>query len=180
MPKTAEQERLEGYPGHRKVNDSAPKPNRDIPDPPKWMKSVSTRAYHDIVRLVGSDGMRVMGRSDKFALIMLCEAFEEWRNCRDILAKDGRYFESGKVVFDDEGNQHIDNRQIKRHPAVGDMQNAWNRIMMGLGKFGMTPYDRQKVVVLLDDKPKEKTREEILKEKRAKALELVKKKTVNG
>lgn len=154
MPKTFEQEKLEGYPGHRPKNTGAPVPNRDIPPPPKWMGRISTRAYHDFVRTVGPDGMNVMAQSDRIALVMTCEAFAEWRECKKIVDLYGRYQES-KGVF-------------KRHPAVVDMQNAWNRIMVGLGKFGMTPYERQKVTVLPEEK-REETREEKMARRRANA-----------
>lgn len=176
MPKTAAQEKLEGYPGHRPANKSMPVPDQEIPPPPRWMGPISTRAYHDLVRVVGPEGMRVMAGSDRLALVMVCEAFEEWRRCRDMIQAEGRYFESGKVVIGDKGEAMVSNRQIKRHPAVGDMQNAWNRIMTGLGKFGLTPFERQKVSAISESK-REKTREETMAENRKKALEAAKKKS---
>lgn len=157
MPKTAEQEKLEGYPGHRPVNENAPVPDRDIPGPPKWMGRVSTRAYHDFVRLVGPSGMRVMAKSDRMALVMVCEAFQEWRDCKNLLDTEGRYLDG------------------KRHHAVADLQKWWGLIMTGLGKFGMTPYERQKTKAIGEHK-KEKTREEIMAENRKKALEAAKSK----
>ncbi len=155
MPKTAEQEKLEGYPGHRPVNKKAPVADRDIPPPPKWMGHISTRAYHDFVRLVGNEGMRVMAKSDKLALSLVCEAFEEWRKCKKILDEEGRYTDG------------------RRHPALVDMQKWWSLLMTGLGKFGMTPYERQKVSTIGEPK-KEKTREELMAEKRQSALEAAK------
>lgn len=173
MPKTEEQEKLEGYPGHRPVNKSAPVPDRRIPIPPKWLGKIATRHYHDIARLIGPDGMRVMAASDLFSLAIVCDAYEDYRNCRDLLEKEGPYFDSGKVVALENGEVVISNLQKKRHPAVGDKQNAWVRYMSGLGKFGLTPYERQKVSALPEDKPTQ-TREEIMAEKRKKAIEAAK------
>ena len=168
--KTAEQEKLQGYPGHRPKKTNMPIPDyNNLPDPPRWMGRIGKRAYYDLMELVGSKGMRVMAKSDRLALVMVCEAFEEYRNCKNEIKTHGRYW--------------LDKNTMKKHPAITDMQNAWTRIMSGLSKFGMTPYDRQKVTVLPSDK-KEKTREELMQEKRALALASAKKKmhlkTVNG
>jgi P27 family predicted phage terminase small subunit len=177
MPKTAEQERLEGYPGHRPVNGSAPVPDSNIPPAPKWLGKIATRHYYDLARRLGNDGMRVLGASDTFALAMVCDTYEEYRKCRDILEEEGPYFQSGRNILNDEGDIiGIDNLQKKRHPAVGDKQNAWSRYMTGLGKFGLTPYERQKVSVISDDKPVQ-SRDDILAEKRKKALEAAKNKS---
>ena len=184
MPKTAEQERLEGFPGHRAQNKSAPVPDRDIPSPPKWLGKIASRHYCDLVRRIGPQGMRVMAASDIYALAIICDSYEDYRKCRDILEKEGPYFESGKAIIQEDGSIIWDNLQKKRHPAVGDKQNAWSRYMTGLGKFGLTPYERQKVSVIGEDKP-EKTREQLMAESRAKALEAAKnkqhiRKVVNG
>lgn len=183
MPKTAEQEKLEGYPGHRPVSKNAPVPDMEIPDPPKWMSRIAKRAYYDLVAVVGPEGMRVMAKSDKLALSMVCEAFAEWRECRTVLAKEGRYHKSGKIILDKEGNPVIEQYQIKRHPAVGDMQNAWSRLMTGLGKFGLTPYERQKVVAIAvpeSGKPKEKSTTDKRKAALAAAKENAHLKAVNS
>lgn len=177
MPKTAEQERLEGYPGHRPVNKSAPEPSRDIPDPPKWLGKIGSRHYHDLVRRIGPKGMRVMGASDRDALAMVCDVYEEYRNCREVLEIEGPYFRSKKVVEVDGTDDVVtEYGPWKRHPAVGDKQNAWTRYMTGLGKFGLTPYERQKVSAFEEDKPKQ-TREEVMAERRKNAVEAAKNKT---
>ncbi len=164
MPKTEEQQKLEGYPSHHKKKATKipviKAKDRQIPDPPRWMGRISKRMYHDLVDIVGKEGMKVMAKSDRLALVMVCEAFAEWRECRSTLATEDRYYTS----------ERAGNKTIKRHPAVGDMQNAWTRIMTGLGKFGLTPYERQKVSVIVGDKKKKKTREQEMAERRKKAI----------
>jgi len=154
--KTAEQEKLQGFPGHRPKKANIPVPDQNIPDPPKWMGRIGKRAFYDLKEVVGNTGMRVMARSDRLALVMVAEAFEEYRECKKEIEKTGRYWLDAKGVS-------------KKNSAIVDMQNAWGRVMSGLSKFGMTPYDRQKVTVLSPEK-KEKTREELMTEKREKAL----------
>ncbi len=165
MPKTAEQERLQGYPGHRPVNSNAPVPDMTIPEPPKRLGRIAKRHYHDVARVVGPDKMRTMGASDIFALTAICEIYQNYRDCRDFLDKHGRYFD----VFEDD--VLVDS---KRNPRVIDEIKYWDQYLKGLGKFGLTPYERQKVSTLSEDKP-EQTREQAMTEKRKKAVAAAKK-----
>lgn len=167
--KTAEQEKLQGYPGHRKLNESAPVLDTEIPDPPRWLKSISKRAYYDFVKIVGPEGMRVMSKSDRIALVMICEAFEEWRNCRKEIMNQGMYVPVKiKEYIDKKGNLVRETNGIKIHPLMKAKNDAWGMVMKGLSRFGMTPYDRQKVSTVMgkkeDDRPKKKTLADIRKE----------------
>ena len=174
MPKTAEQERLEGYPGHRKPNANAPEADRDIPGPPKWLGNISTRAYHDLVRLVGNDGMRVMAKSDQLALSMVCEAFQDYRRYNDIIEIEGPHYRNGIYKEDEEGNVIVNTIQVKKHPLIAAKENAWQRLMTGLGQFGLTPYQRQKVSAIKVDNVEETPAEKRAKQKQA-AIEAAKK-----
>ena len=132
--KTAEQEKLEGYPGHRKPNEKAPKPNYNIPEPPKFLDRVGKRHYYELVKRFGPDGMRTAGESDAPALALIADAYSEFRKCRDLLTDGQRYYDNGGVM--------------KKHPAVIDMQNARAFVLSGYGKFGGTGYDRKNVNIL--------------------------------
>lgn len=153
--KTAEQEKLEGNPGRRPENKKAPKPDRNIPDPPKYLDRVGVRAYHELVRIVGEEGMKVMAKSDALALSLICDAYSEYRLCRKITqTEQERYPESGGL--------------IKRHPAITDAANAFARVMNGLKSFGMNPADRAKVNII--ELLPEETPEQIKARDRAEAI----------
>lgn len=177
MPKTAEQEKLEGFPGHRPVSENMPEPDRNIPEPPKFLSRVGKRAYHELVRLVGPEGMQTMARSDALALSMVCDAYAEYRLARsEVENLENRYLISGatKTSENKDGSVKVETftKQIRRHPAVGDAQDAWKRVMAGLGKFGLTPYDRKSVESL--GRPKQESREDKIAKRRAEAAEKAK------
>jgi P27 family predicted phage terminase small subunit len=170
MPKTAEQERLEGYPGHRPVNENPPTPDRNIPNPPKWLGKIAARHYHDLVRRIGPEGMRVMAASDRDALAIVCDVFEKYRNCREFLEKNGRYFD----IWDEETKTLVGS---KRNPRVIDEQKYWGLYMTGLGQFGLTPYQRKNVSVLPEEK--KESREDRIAARRKNIVEMAKQKAVN-
>ena len=170
--KTIDQEKLEGNPGRRPINDLAPEPKKEIPNPPKFLDRIGKRAYHELSRLVGPDGMNVMAKTDGLALAMICDAYQEYRDTLKILDEDGKYYISSqiKIVKVDEktGKTTTSLKEVrKKHPAVPDMQNAWARVMSGLSKFGMTPYDRKNVKIL--SPVKKESKKEIAAERRAEA-----------
>ncbi len=183
MPKTKEQEKLEGNPGKRAINKNSPSPDRAIPDPPKFLSRVGKRAYHDLVRMVGNEGMRVMAKTDSLALSLVCDAYAEYRKTRDVVENlDDRYYISSEkvnVITHKDGSVTTEKSQIiKRHPAVGDAQDAWKRIMQGLGKFGMTPYDRKNVNALEEEE--KETREDKMARRRADAALRAKERAKDG
>lgn len=182
--KTDNQDKLEGRPGHRKIKD-VPAPSRKIPPPPKSLDAVGKRFYYDLVRLCG-DEMKVLAITDTKALEMLSDAYSEYRAIKNLIPNmDDKYYVSKREIttkLHEDGSETItESTIIKKHPAVSDMQNAWGRIMQALTRFGMTPYDRQKVGPMLesgtDNKP---TRKDELKEKRIKIQEKAKKMAEDG
>jgi len=181
--KTAEQEKMEGNPGRRPINENTPMADGKIQGPPKYLSKVGARFYNDLCRVCGPENMRVLSSSDASALALVADAYAEYRLARDVVNElDIRYYTSKeeiKVTFDKKtGAEKItSSKTIKRHPAVGDMQNAWSRVMSGLSKFGMTPYDRKNVVSAPESKPVSKKDEikEARKNRLAKMQELKKK-----
>lgn len=163
--KTAEQEKLEGNPGRRPENKSAPKPDPAILEPQKFLNRVATRAYHELVKIVGPEGMQVMAKTDSLALTMICDAYADYRVAVKTIDKYGATVENSAMIetgeLDKKGKKITEKVlvSLKRNPAVGDKQNAWSRVMQGLSKFGMTPYDRKNVSILEllpEESPEEK------------------------
>lgn len=150
--KTAEQEKLEGNPGHRPEQKNPANKIIEVPAPPKYLDRIGARAYYDLTGLLGQSGMQVFAKSDYFALSMICDAYDEYRTARKAVITDGRYQTTSAGLK-------------KRHPAIGDAQDAWKRVMSGLTRFGLTPVDRKNVDKILITT--EESREERLKRRRA-------------
>lgn len=166
--KTIEQEKLEGNPSRRPVNESAPMAAGKIPNPPKFLDRVGTRKYHDLVRIVGLDGMRVAGKSDGEALAMVAFAYSKFRNAQDSLDQATEFYTTP-------------GGQIKKHPASGEVSDWWTKYQAGLSKFGMSPFDRKNVDALPGEK--KKSRKQELAERREQATEKankLKKNAANG
>ena len=139
MPKTLEQEKLQGYPGHRPVNKNAPVAEMVIPKAPKFLDKVATRKYYDLSRAAGIEGMRVAGKSDGEILAMTAFAYSRFRAALKTLGEKTEYYETPSG-------------QIKKHPAMGEVSNWWVKYNFGLSKLGMTPYERQKVSAIPEEK----------------------------
>lgn len=133
--KTAEQERLEGNPGRRPENKNPPNKILEVPDPPKYLGRIGKYAYHQLTKLLGQEGMQVFAKSDYFMLSLICDAYDEYRTARKTLEDEGRYYTTKGLK--------------KRHPAVGDSQDAWKRVISGLTRFGLSPVDRKNVEKIL-------------------------------
>jgi len=163
--KTAEQEKLEGNPGHRPEQKNPAVKIIEVPAPPKYLGRIGARAYHDLTGLLGQSGMQVFAKSDYFVLSLICDAYDEYRTARKTVHNEGRY-------------QTTKSGLKKRHPAIGDAQDAFKRVMSGLTRFGLTPVDRKNVDKILITT--EESREDRIARRRAenalKAQELAKNK----
>ncbi len=186
MPKTTDIEKLEGNPGRRQPPINEPRPPKGIPQPPEWLGGKATEAYHELSQIVGPDGMNTMAKTDGIAMAMLCDAFIEYRYARDELENGTDFYKEDPEAKEGDKPLHVNigryyiskDGLVKRHPAVGDMQDAWKRVAMMLGQFGMTPVARKNVQAL--GKKKEKTREQKMAEKRKKMAEVAKKAAEEG
>lgn len=158
--KTAAQEKLEGNPGHRPENKTAPEINTDIPNPPKFLCPIGKRAYHDLVALFGVSGSQVLSREHASYLSYLADAIADFRKYRAEVEKDGVMMEtqSGK----------------KPHPLIKYKDEAWKRVERGLKEFGGTAYSSKSVSKILGITTEE-TREEKKARTRAEASEKAKK-----
>jgi P27 family predicted phage terminase small subunit len=67
---------------------------------------------------------------------LLVDAYAEWRELRLAVESEGRTYESGSL----QGG-----RMVRSHPAVQQLADAWRRVRLALGEFGLTPSSRSKV-----------------------------------
>ena len=102
---------------------------------PAYLNPTAKKAFTELVKLVGADGMNVLAEADRTALGMLCDQYSIYRTARKEVKSLGLTFESI-------GRNGI---QIKARPEVGIMNNAWDRVAKMLVEFGCTPSARSRV-----------------------------------
>lgn len=112
---------------------------------PSWLPDRSRNAFKALRKLFINAG--ILSQLDRHALILLCDAWDEWMEARLIIKKEGMFYET----YTKSGNI------IKRpHPANARRTDAWNRIRSMLSEFGATPASRSKIV---EGKPEELVKE---------------------
>jgi len=119
---------------------------------PSYLNGVAKKAFVELVKLVGADGMNVLADTDKTAMAMLCDQYSIYREAR----KDVR---SLGLTYESIGRAGI---QIKARPEVAIMNAAWDRVAKMLVEFGCTPAARSRVDEL--DKQGEDPFEKFLKQ----------------
>lgn len=132
-PKPSHLKVVTGNPGKRKLNDKAPRPAREIPDPPAHLTDWGKVAWGKLTVLL--DGMGVLTVADGLALERLCDIYADILQLRNTIAVEGRTY----TVQTDNGFL------IKPHPAVAMLADADRRFKSYLVEFGLTPAARVKV-----------------------------------
>ncbi len=105
-----------------------------LPKPPEWLSEKALIAWSEIGPVAVAK--RVMTIADRHALVLLCEAWAEWRECLEIIAEEGRTYEA---VSDRGGSS------LRAHPAVAQAADAWRRCDTMLANFGLSPAARARV-----------------------------------
>ncbi|SHE58967.1 phage terminase, small subunit, putative, P27 family [Fodinibius roseus] len=101
---------------------------------PHWLPARARTAFKQLRTLFTDLG--ILTESDRHALILLCDAWEEFMQARLIIEREGMFYET-------ETNQ---GNTIKRpHPANARRSDAWNRVRSMLSEFGATPASRSKI-----------------------------------
>lgn len=126
--------KLRGNPGKRAYNEDEPTPPVLITRPPDWLDDAARDAWLELSPMLAS--MRVLTEADRVALMLLCDAYSEWRAARDAVVEEGMVF----TVINEAGDT-----MIRRRPEVGIRADAWRRVLRGLIEFGLTPSARSRV-----------------------------------
>ncbi|MDA2921183.1 phage terminase small subunit P27 family [Desulfobacterota bacterium AH_259_B03_O07] len=114
-----------------------PKPDLEIP---KYITGLSKEAkkHWDVV---GHELnlMRVLTRADKFLLRLICDAMVDYDEGMKNLKKQP------KIIA---GTNKHGSPILITDPNVALVRDAWNRILIGLREFGLTPSSRTKISVM--------------------------------
>lgn len=135
-PKPTHLKLLEGNPDCRPVTVRAPKPRRGVPRCPVHLSACAKGLWRALGREL--DRMGVITMADGVALEMLCDAYAQYRDARDVLAIDGLTYTSttkrGGVI-------------VRARPEAAIAADAWRRTSSMLTAFGLSPAGRAKISV---------------------------------
>ena len=82
--------------------------------------------------------MNVLTLADQASLAMVCDAYADYLAAKKLVDERGLTYD----VKNREGEE-----MIKTNPATTIKADAWRRVMIGLGKFGISPADREKISI---------------------------------
>jgi len=124
---------LEGNPGHEKLNRTEPKPRPVAPKCPTWLAAEAKREWKRIAPALERLGL--LTEIDGVALAGYCQSYARWRQCQEVLAKDGLTFstESGYV---------------SPRPEVAIGNRALIEIRAFCAQFGLTPSARARMQLI--------------------------------
>lgn len=110
------------------------------PKPPATLNLYGKRLWKELLPKLMQTGLYTEGDYQAFEL--LCMAYGDMISARKELQK------TGTVVVTEKGT-------VYQHPNVGIANQAWTRVKLMLGQFGLTPAERTRVKAL---SPGEKTK----------------------
>jgi P27 family predicted phage terminase small subunit len=113
-----------------------PEPEKGILRPPDWLSPQARKAFIELAKI--TTDMNVLTLADKTTLAMVCDAYADYLTAKEILDEKGMTY----TVMNREGVE-----MIKNHPASTIKADAWRRVMIGLGKFGLSPTEREKISI---------------------------------
>lgn len=144
---------LQGTARPDRTNAREPEPPPGPVKPPSWLKGRARAAWRQLAPML--EDMRVLTTADPHALALLCDAYAEYIDCREVVRKQGAVYESRVVkassrrVEAEGGDEDFDAADwsviIRPRPEVKMASDAWRRVHRMLVEFGLTPSSRSKV-----------------------------------
>lgn len=135
---------LKGNPGRRPLNKDEPVPPAGIAKPPQWLKGRSHQVWELLAPILAR--MKVLSSADAHALALLCDAYAEYLDARDVVRKDGATYESRHFQMDEAGHT-VEKVMIRPRPEVAMAQDAWKRVRQMMQEFGLTPSSRSRIEI---------------------------------
>jgi len=117
-----------------RLNENEPKLPSVIPPIPTWLSEDGQKAFSELSNLLHD--MSVLTQADELALTLLCDAYSEYKNAKQIVNELGATVE----IMSREGNSKPTIR-----PEVQIANQAFVRVFQLLKEFGLTPSSRAKV-----------------------------------
>jgi P27 family predicted phage terminase small subunit len=117
-----------------RLNENEPKLPSVIPPIPTWLSEDGQKAFSELSNLLHD--MSVLTQADELALTLLCDAYSEYKNAKEVVNQLGATVE----IMSREGNSKPTIR-----PEVQIANQAFVRVFQLLKEFGLTPSSRAKV-----------------------------------
>lgn len=153
--------RIHGTDRPDRMNPHEPAPPLAVTERcPSWLRGRARSAWKWVYPRLRD--MRVLTEADRDALALLCDAYGELIECRAVIAKFGRVYES-KIIRADTKRVTTKSRRddpfevpddydptalsvmIRPRPEVAIAADAWRRVNAMMQQFGLTPASRSKV-----------------------------------
>lgn len=168
-PKPTKLKLVQGTDRPDRANPREPVPPGGDVKAPSWLHGRGRAAWKAIAPLLSEMG--VLTTADPQALALLCDAYGEYIDCREVVRKRGAVYESrvlkvGNRGVDTDVEEEMEGQAhggaLKRRRALDDdvedwsvimrprpevkmASDAWRRVQRMLVEFGMTPSSRAKV-----------------------------------
>lgn len=131
-PKPTVLKLIEGNPGKRKLNSREPRPRPARPPCPKELDAGARKEWRRIVRELDEFGL--LTNLDRAALAGYCQAWSDWLDAREKIAKYGKLTKGAK------GN-------LVKSPVVRLADDALTHLRALAAEFGFTPSSRTRVAM---------------------------------
>ncbi|KKM86469.1 hypothetical protein LCGC14_1278650, partial [marine sediment metagenome] len=132
---------LKGNPGKRPINKAEPKPPVGDVRAPRWLSPKGGWAWRRIAPVLREMGL--LTTADPHALALLCEAYAEYVEAREVVNRDGSTYESTRLCGKGEDTFVV--TMVRARPEVAIASDAWKRVRTMMQEFGMTPSSRSRI-----------------------------------
>ena len=123
---------LTGNPGKYPLNDREPKPPKDAPRCPAWMRAEAKKAWRNTMPKLREMGVLTIVDGD--ALSVYCQLHARWKAAEEFLATHGNTY----PLRDEHGKM----RCLQQFPQVSIARNLVQILRAYQQEFGMTPSAR--------------------------------------
>lgn len=133
-PKPTHLKVLAGNPGKRPLNKNEPKPAPRAPYCPRWLSPLAKQQWRRFVPVLEKLGLAT--EIDQPALAALFEDYAKWRQCEEVLAREGLTYEYTNKAGE---------TNIVLRPEYYAAQKYQQQMRALLAEFGMTPSSRSRI-----------------------------------
>lgn len=141
-PKPTALKKLNGNPGHRPLAENEPKPTAGIPSRPEWLSAEAKREWSRVAPEL--ERMGLIAHVDRAMLAGYCQSWAQFVEMAKDLREHGVTFETEKGY------------QAPR-PEVGVMFKSLDAMRRISALFGLTPADRGRIHLGVDEQEDEFT-----------------------
>jgi P27 family predicted phage terminase small subunit len=130
IPKTDEQEILEGNPSKRPLRGKSPQPNKGTPNCPSWLSLEAKREWKRIIPELSRLGL--LSKLDRNILAGYCISYALWQRSQEYLFKQGTVYVTT-------------NGKLQPRPEIAVAKEAGEMMNDFAAELGLTPSSRARM-----------------------------------